>query len=151
MLNSKNPIGYSSNSSKKEIDTAELNDKIIKFGFLPEFVGRFHHKFMYKDIDRKGLEQILTQSKISRLVIEKEFFKEMYDCDMSWDDSFVQAIVDHAIASTVGARSINEVLSGSLVKARAKFRDERDMGHELPSSIVLNKDIIDNPSKFKIR
>ena len=147
-------LGFSGNTPKKEEDKEKKDasdDTIKQYGFLPEFVGRFAQIFTYNDLDEKGYKSILTESKISPLLLVKDTYKNLYGCDIEYDDAFLNAIIEEAKSIGAGARSLNKIISKSFIKLEGAIIDEMDQGKELPKKLVLQKEMIKDPKNFKIK
>lgn len=158
MLNKENGkvIGFSgkttnNNEEEKKEKKVASDESIKKYGFLPEFVGRFAQIFTYNDLDEQGYKSILTESKISPLLLVKEKYKELYGCEIEYDDAFLNAIIEEAISIGAGARSLNKIISKSFIKLEGAIIDEMDQGKELPKKLVLQKEMIKDPKNFRIR
>ncbi len=100
--------------SVEEIDHAELVKKIqpqdfIKFGLIPEFVGRLPITVGLSPLNEEALVKILTEPKNSLVKQYKKLFK-MDDIDLEFDNDAIVAIAQKSIALKTGARGLRSVL-----------------------------------------
>ena len=145
----KHSLGF--NSVTEKLSDKVLTDKdIIDYGFLPEFVGRFPLIYTYKPLDEEGLKQLLTQSKISPLVQIQERLNEEYGCNIEYDDEFLYEIIQEALKTEAGGRSLSKIISQSFIKLEGAMIDEVDLGHEIPKVLKLDREMIKNPNKFNL-
>lgn len=100
--------------SVEEIDHAELVKQIqpqdfIKFGLIPEFVGRLPITVGLSPLNEDALVKILTEPKNSLVKQYKKLFK-MDDIDLEFDKDAIVAIAQKSIALKTGARGLRSVL-----------------------------------------
>ncbi|WP_238918044.1 ATP-dependent Clp protease ATP-binding subunit ClpX [Clostridium sp. YIM B02555] len=89
----------------KEIMPADL----LKFGLIPEFVGRLPILVTLESLDREALIQILTKPKNALVKQYKKLF-EMDDVKLEFDDKSLDAIADEAISRQTGARGLRAII-----------------------------------------
>lgn len=100
--------------SVEEIDHADLVKKLqpqdfIKFGLIPEFVGRLPITVGLSPLNEDALVKILTEPKNSLVKQYKKLFK-MDDIDLEFDNDAIVAIAQKSIALKTGARGLRSVL-----------------------------------------
>lgn len=145
----KRPLGF--NSKEEKIEEKVLVDKdIINYGFLPEFVGRFPLIYTYKPLDEDGLKQFLTVSKISPLLQIKERLQEEYGCTIEYDEDFLYEVIQAALLTEAGGRSLSKIIDNSFIKLEGALIDEQDEGHELPKTLKLKKEMVNDPNNFNL-
>lgn len=146
-----NKIGFGSTTDKDEKVIKELTDEdIIKYGFLPEFVGRFPLIYTYKNPDMDTLKQILRGSKNSPLKLEQERLKEEFSIDVVWSDDLIKKIAEKASTFNSGARSLDRVVKSLLIKLERALFDAKDDGKTIPSKIEISSNILDEKNDFEI-
>jgi ATP-dependent Clp protease ATP-binding subunit ClpX len=139
------------NSVEEKIEEKVLKDTdIINYGFLPEFVGRFPLIYTYKPLDDEGLKLLLTQSKISPLLQIKERFEEEFGLTIEYDDDFLFEIIDAALKTEAGGRSLKKIIDSSFIKLEGALIDEQDLEHEIPKTLRLKKEMVQDPSNFNL-
>ena len=82
---------------------------LIKFGFIPEFIGRLPVVGMLEDLDREALVQILTKPKNSIIRQYQKLF-EFENVRLRFTDDALEAIAQLAMERKVGARGLRMIL-----------------------------------------
>jgi len=82
---------------------------LIKFGFIPEFVGRLPVVAVLSDLDRQALVQILTKPR-NAIVRQYQKLFEFENVRLRFEDDAVEAIADLALERKVGARGLRMIL-----------------------------------------
>lgn len=100
--------------SKKELNISELLDKIIpqdllKFGLIPEFVGRLPVFAKLDLLDRETLITILTEPK-NALIKQYKALIGLDGVDLEFDKDAISAIADKAIERNTGARGLRSII-----------------------------------------
>lgn len=133
-----NTIGFKTNLSKKqELKNNELfefvePEDLIKFGLIPEFIGRLPIITTVNELSKDALIEILTQPKNA---ITKQFIKmfELDDIELVFTDASLDAMADLALQRKTGARGLRSILEKILL----------DEMYESPSRKDIVKIIID--------
>ena len=104
---------------KDEKTTGELLSKLepedlLKFGLIPEFVGRLPVIATLDDLDEKALVQILTQPK-NALVKQYQSLFKMENVNLTVTDDACKAIAQKAIARKTGARGLRSIMENILL------------------------------------
>ena len=89
----------------KEVQPHDL----IKFGMIPEFVGRIPVVVGLNNLDQKSLEKILTEPRNSLTKQYQQLFK-MDNIELTFDDSAIKAVAKRAIELKTGARGLRTIL-----------------------------------------
>ena len=90
------------------IDVVEPED-LIKYGMIPEFVGRVPIVGTLHDLDQAALVEILTQPK-NALVKQYQRLFEYENVKLNFDDDAVEAIAEQSIKRNVGARGLRIIM-----------------------------------------
>ena len=106
--------------SKKEKNVSQLLAQvqphdILKFGIIPELVGRLPVIAPLNALQREDLVRILTEPK-NALVKQYKKLMEYDDVDLEFTDDALNAIADKAIERNIGARGLRAVMEGLLTK-----------------------------------
>jgi ATP-dependent Clp protease ATP-binding subunit ClpX len=117
----------------KEVEPEDL----LKFGLIPEFVGRLPVLATLGDLDEQALVDILTKPK-NALVKQYQRLFEMESVSLDFSDDAYRAIAQKAIARKTGARGLRSIMEGILLEPM----------FELPSldgveEIVINREVIE--------
>ena len=128
--------------SGNRVDT-DLLDKLqpadlIRYGLIPEFVGRLPVVGTLEDLDRAALIEILTKPK-NALVKQYQTLFEYENVRLKFLDTALEAIADKAIERKVGARGLRMVLEDLML----------DLMYHLPSQkrvrdILVTKEMVQN-------
>jgi ATP-dependent Clp protease ATP-binding subunit ClpX len=82
---------------------------LIKFGFIPEFIGRLPVNAVLEDLDKDALIQILTKPK-NAIVRQYQKLFEFENVRLKFSDDALEAIADLALERKVGARGLRMIL-----------------------------------------
>jgi ATP-dependent Clp protease ATP-binding subunit ClpX len=98
-------------SGRRDIDLlAQVQPvDLIKFGFIPEFIGRMPVTAVLEDLDRSALIQILTRPKNAIIKQYQKLF-EFENVRLRFSDEALEAIADLATERKVGARGLRMIL-----------------------------------------
>ena len=118
---------------KMNIENVEPED-LVKFGLIPEFVGRLPVISTLHELDEEALVRILQEPK-NALVNQYKYLFEIDSVDLSFRDEALKSIAKRAIARKTGARGLRSILEDILM----------DVMFELPNE-NLEKVIIDENS-----
>lgn len=117
--------------SKYEVFDSLLPQDLLKFGLIPEFVGRLPIITTLKELDREALIRIITEPKNSLVKQYKKLFQ--YDnVELEFEPEALNAIVDKAIERKTGARGLRAIVEDIM----------RDIMFEIPSNPKIEKCII---------
>ena len=89
-------------------------DDLVKFGLIPEFVGRFPVVVALQQLEKADLVRILIETK-NNLIDQYRWLFQQDGVDLSFDDHAILAIVERAIASGTGARALQSELERVLL------------------------------------
>ena len=154
----KKSMGFGADiQSKKDIDRYKVFEQILpqdllKFGMIPEFIGRLPIIATLKELNREALIKITTEPK-NALVKQYKKLLKMDDVELEFEQEALEAIVDKAIERKTGARGLRSIIEEIM----------RDIMFDIPSNekiekCIITKDtvlnnagprIIENPNKVK--
>jgi ATP-dependent Clp protease ATP-binding subunit ClpX len=89
-------------------------DDLVKFGLIPEFVGRFPVVVALQQLEKADLVRILIETK-NNLIDQYRWLFQQDNVDLTFDDHAILAIVERAIASGTGARALQSELERVLL------------------------------------
>ena len=90
-------------------------EDLLKYGLIPEFIGRLPIIATLEDLDEKSLIKILNEPKNSLIKQYQELFK-LEGAKLSFKDNAVKEIAIKAISKKTGARGLRSILEGILLK-----------------------------------
>ncbi|MBB3065837.1 MULTISPECIES: ATP-dependent Clp protease ATP-binding subunit ClpX [Limibacillus] len=116
-------------------------EDLLRFGLIPEFVGRLPVVATLEDLDEVALIEILTKPK-NALVKQYQRLFDMESVRLDFTDDALQAIAKKAIARKTGARGLRSIMEGILL----------DPMYELPGlegveEMVINREVVEGRAK----
>ena len=133
----KKAIGFGANvQSQKEIDKYKIYEQLLpqdllKFGLIPEFVGRLPIVATLRELDREALIDIVTKPK-NALVKQYKKLLELDNVELEFEKEALEVIVDKAIERKTGARGLRSIIEEIM----------RDIMFDIPSNPKIEKCII---------
>jgi ATP-dependent Clp protease ATP-binding subunit ClpX len=91
-----------------------IADDLLKYGFIPEFIGRIPVIAPLQPLDRDAMRRILTEPK-NAVVKQYQRLLAMDDVALELTDEAIDAVADAAIKSGTGARALRSILEGVLI------------------------------------
>ena len=139
----KSGIGFSAQvQSKDNKDVSEVlkgaePEDLIKFGLIPEFVGRLPVIATLEDLDEVALIEILTRPK-NALIKQYQRLFDMEGVKLKFSDDALRAVAQKAILRKTGARGLRSIMETVLL----------DTMYDLPSldgveEVVINREVIE--------
>jgi len=116
-------------------------DDLMRFGLIPEFIGRLPVLATLEDLDETALVTILTEPKNALVKQYKRLF-EMENVELTFTDDALIAVAKKAITRKTGARGLRSILEGILLETM----------FELPTfegveEVVVNAEVIDGKAQ----
>src|SRR6202045_1061165 len=116
-------------------------EDLLKYGLIPEFVGRLPVVATLEDLDEPSLKRILTEPK-NALVKQYQRMFEMETVDLTLADEALSAIARKAIARKTGARGLRSIMESILL----------DTMFDLPSlegveEVVISKEVVEGTAR----
>jgi len=109
-----------------ELLAKTLPEDLIKFGLIPEFVGRLPLVATVDDLDRESLIRILREPK-NALVRQYTKFFELDGVELAFTDGALEAIADQALARGTGARGLRAILEEVLLNTMYDLPSRSDI------------------------
>lgn len=139
-------IGFSSPVRRREVADLGLvtPDDIIRFGMIPEFIGRFPNIVNLEELTHEDLRLILTDVK-HNYVEQYQWLFGQDGIELELEPGALDAIVEQAQLSHTGARALQSVMERALMPHMFHIRDYK--GKEL-KQLKLTRDLVNNPRKL---
>lgn len=119
---------------------AELEpEDLLKFGLIPEFVGRLPVIATLRDLDESALIQILTEPK-NALVKQYQRLFEMEGSKLTFTEDALSAIARKAIGRKTGARGLRSILENVLLNAMFDLPSMKNVNEVVVNAEVINGD-----------
>lgn len=137
-------IGFGADvKSKEESRVGDMLAKVepedlMKFGLIPEFIGRLPVIATLRDLDEPALVQILTQPKNALVRQYKKLF-ELEEVDLTFTDGALDAIAKRAIERKTGARGLRAILEELLLNQMYDLPSMSDISEVIITEEVVSK------------
>ena len=146
----KNSLGFGSDLNKNKIDKNNIMKQVeqhdlVKYGLIPELIGRIPVVTVLEELDKNALVKIMTEPKNSIVKQYKKLF-EMDGVELEFQPEALEAIADITLERKTGARGLRSVFESIL----------NDLMFDIPSDytiekIVVTEDSVVNNTKPLIR
>lgn len=129
-------IGFNKEDKKTELSEADIllqaqPEDLLKFGLIPELIGRLPVTVALSELSEDALVRIITEPKNS-LVKQYQTLFAMDDVDLVIEDDAIRAIADKALKLNTGARGLRGIFEGMMT----------ELMYEIPSRPEVDKCII---------
>ncbi|MEP7179772.1 MAG: AAA family ATPase, partial [Pseudonocardiales bacterium] len=103
-----------------------MPEDLIKFGLIPEFIGRLPVITSVRQLDQEALVQILTEP---RNALVKQYAKlfELDNVELEFDQSALEAIADQAVLRGTGARGLRAIMEEVLLSVMYEVPSREDV------------------------
>ncbi|MCX5469517.1 ATP-dependent Clp protease ATP-binding subunit ClpX [Acinetobacter nematophilus] len=140
----KGGIGFNADVKNKD-DTKKVSElfrqveaaDLVKFGLIPEFIGRLPVIATLEELDEEALMQILTEPK-NALTRQYQYLFEMENVDLLFEDSALRAIAKKALERNTGARGLRSILENVLLETMYDLPSRSDIGTVIINEAVIN-------------
>jgi ATP-dependent Clp protease ATP-binding subunit ClpX len=126
-----------------ELLSQVLPEDLIKFGLIPEFVGRLPVMATVEDLDKEALVRILTEPK-NALTRQYARMFEMDGVELTFTPDALDAIADQAIRRGTGARGLRAILEEVLLTTMYDLPSRDDVGRVIVDRQVVEERV--NPT-----
>lgn len=132
----KKVIGFSSDVSKNDLKDGEflslvLPEDLLKYGLIPEFVGRLPVISSLEQLDEEALVKILTEPK-NALVKQYQKLLELDDVELEFEQEALESIAREAIKRNTGARGLRAIIESIML----------DVMYDVPSRTDVKKCVV---------
>jgi len=132
--------------AKKDINIGKIyaqaqSHDLIKFGLIPELIGRIPVITSVGNLDKDALIDILSKPKNALLKQYKKLFK-MDNVDLTFDKEALELIVDKAIERKTGARGLRSIIEDVIVDAMFKIPSDKSI-----YTCRITKDVVENKAQ----
>lgn len=113
-------------------------EDLLKFGLIPEFIGRLPVIATLSDLDEAAMIDILTKPKNALVKQYKRLF-DMEHVTLTFQDEAVSAIARKAITRKTGARGLRSIMENILLDTMFELPSLEDV-----AEVVINEDVVNN-------
>ena len=129
-------ISPASERNTKDIFADVMPEDLLKFGMIPEFIGRLPVLTSVENLDKPALMQILTEPK-NALVKQYQKLFDLDDVELEFTADALDAIAELAMARGTGARGLRAIMESVLLGVMYEVPSRADIG-----KVVIEKDCI---------
>lgn len=142
----KKVIGFNSDNQKAELSNGELlslllPEDLLKFGLIPEFVGRLPVISTLRPLDEEALVRILTEPK-NALVKQYQKLLEMDNVELEFEKEALTAIAKEAIKRNTGARGLRAIIEDIMLNVMFEVPSRTDV----KKCVITEKTVKENMS-----
>ena len=116
----------------REVEPADL----VKFGLIPEFIGRLPMIATLEELDKPALVRILTEPRNS-LVRQYQKLFEMENVELEFREAALDAVATLAMERKTGARGLRSILEGALLDTMYRIPSEQHV-----AKVVIEEGVI---------
>ena len=140
-------VGYSSEDriSEKELLAQVRPEDLVKYGLIPEFIGRLPVVSVLNELSRKDLVQILQDTKNSLIKQYRKLFS-MERAELRFTKEAVVEIAKQAIELKTGARALRSIMENAMLDV---MYDLPEMDE--PMEVVINAAVLRGKAKAKVK
>ena len=122
----------------RDIFADVMPEDLLKFGMIPEFIGRLPVMTSVEQLDKPALMQILTEPK-NALVKQYQKLFDLDDVELEFTPDALEAIADLALKRGTGARGLRAIMEASLLSVMYEVPSRTDI-----AKVVIEKGCIEN-------
>jgi ATP-dependent Clp protease ATP-binding subunit ClpX len=141
----KRGIGFGAqlHTSREDADAFSdvMPEDLLKFGLIPEFIGRLPVITTVTNLDREALVSILTQPK-NALVKQYQRMFEIDGVELEFTDDAMEAVADQAIMRGTGARGLRAIMEEVLLPVMFDVPSRDDVARVVVTSEVVLKNVL---------
>ncbi|MEN2380663.1 ATP-dependent Clp protease ATP-binding subunit ClpX [Lactobacillus helveticus] len=145
----KKTIGFGAENDVDKIDADDwtrhlTTADLVKFGMIPEFIGRIPIITTLDKLSSEDLVRVLTEPK-NALVKQYKKLLSLDGIDLKFTDGALKAIADLAIQRNMGARGLRTIIENSIMDIMYKTPSEKDI-----EAVEVTKDVIIRHAEPKV-
>jgi len=119
-------------------------DDLLKYGLIPEFIGRLPVHVTLQDLDEKALVRILKEPK-NALVKQYQTLFKMEGVDLDITDKACAAIAKQALKRKTGARGLRAIMEGLLLDLMYRLPDMQDL-----QQVIIDEHVVEGKAEPKL-
>ena len=145
----KKTIGFGAENEADKVDADDwtrhlTTADLVKFGMIPEFIGRIPIITTLDKLDSKDLVRVLTEPK-NALVKQYKKLLSLDNVDLKFTDGALKAIADLAIQRNMGARGLRTIIENSIMDIMYETPSDKDI-----EAVEVTKDVITRHAQPRI-
>jgi len=128
---------------EQDVDLSTITpDDLVRYGMIPEFVGRFPTAVTLKELSREDMSNILTSVE-NNYIDQYRWLFQQDNVDFEIAPDAMDAIIDRAMASKTGARALHSEIERALMPHMFNLVKYRDDGI---TKVTITQELINNPT-----
>ena len=136
-------IGFD-NKKNKSVNSQDLTlqiqpEDLLKYGFIPELIGRLPIIASLKNLDKKALSRILTEPQNALIKQYQKLFK-IEDVHLEFTECAITEIVKQAVKRDTGARGLRSILESSMVEIMYEIPSMKKVDSCIITAEVIRKE-----------
>lgn len=137
----KSSIGFGQNVEKNKMTFSEVlksvqTEDLLKYGLIPEFIGRLPINVTLEELDEKALVQILTTPK-NALIEQYKYLLELDGIKLTFEDDAIKEIAKDAVEKKSGARGLRGILEKTMLDVMFEMPSREDV-----EEVIITKDTV---------
>jgi ATP-dependent Clp protease ATP-binding subunit ClpX len=124
--------------NRKDIFADVMPEDLLKFGMIPEFIGRLPVITSVENLDKPALMQILTEPK-NALVKQYQKLFSLDDVELEFSEEALDAVAELALSRGTGARGLRAIMESVLLSVMYEVPSRTDI-----AKVIIEKDCIDS-------
>lgn len=150
----KNNIGFKANIKSKnkkqiyKIIENVLPEDLVKYGLIPELVGRLHIVSTLENLDRDALIKILTEPRNAIIKQYKKIF-ELEGVELNFTPDALEAIIEESIKRNTGARGLRSIIEDSILDIMYQIPSEKNIKKCTISKEVIKKKVMPEIERYE--
>lgn len=137
----KNALGFTANIEQEEVNEQDIFSQVmpedmLKFGMIPEFIGRLPVFTSVAQLDREALVAVLTEPK-NALVRQYQKLFDLDGVELEFTPDALEAVAELAILRGTGARGLRAIMEEVLLSVMYDVPSREDIAR-----VVINKEVV---------
>lgn len=124
---------------KTDIFGDVMPEDLLKFGMIPEFIGRLPIMTSVESLDQKALMQILTEPK-NALVKQYQKLFDLDEVELEFSNEALEVVADLAIKRGTGARGLRAIMEETLLGVMYEVPSQKEIGKVIITPAVVRKE-----------
>ncbi len=124
---------------KTDIFGDVMPEDLLKFGMIPEFIGRLPIMTSVENLDQKALMQILTEPK-NALVKQYQKLFDLDEVELEFSNEALEVVADLAIKRGTGARGLRAIMEETLLGVMYEVPSKKEVGKVVITPAVVRKE-----------
>ena len=116
-----------------------MPEDLLKFGMIPEFIGRLPIMTSVENLDQKALMQILTEPK-NALVKQYQKLFDLDEVELEFSNEALEVVTDLAIKRGTGARGLRAIMEETLLSVMYEVPSKKEIGKVIITPAVVRKE-----------